>query len=239
MKKYFILISLVLFILLLGSCKPPTHTNSKSKVNTSILDLKFLESIYSNKEIKISYPQISNLNLQLSSVINETIKNESLGLLNDYSEDIEDLSLEINYTYELLENRIISICFQGIAYTKNAAYPNNIFYTSNIDLRTGKKLVAKDILEVNRDLIEIIKKNAKYENGYENRELTSAINEEFKNYDPSNMLTDIKESGTVENKIYLYLKQNSLGVSFPVMHALGDYANFEIDYDDLSEFLKF
>ena len=69
-----------------------------------------------------------------------------------------------------------------------------------------------------------------------NEELTSAIKQEFNVYDPNKMSNYLEEPGYDE--VYLYLTQSSMGFSFPVIHAIGDYANFEVEYSYLEDFLK-
>jgi len=249
MKKYFILIELVFCIMFLGACGNVTDTNLTAENvlltsnidDASNLNLEFEKDVYRDREIEISYPQISNLNSELSNSINQKIKQDALSVLDFYSGEIEDLSVEISYTQEIINNSLISICFEGIVHVKNTAYPNNVFYTSNIDGRMGERLTTKDIIKVNLNLIEIIKKNAKYVQNDKNtnEELTSEISRKLENYDSSNMLTDIEKSGTSESEIYVYLKQDSIGFSLPVLHALGDYANFEVEYNYLLQFLKF
>lgn len=246
MKKYFILIGLMIFILFLGSCKNLMETNPtyNSEISTSTIDngnlgIEFKKSAFKENKIDISYPQISNSNSELSNSINEKIKECALSVLNFYSNETDDLSVKINYTLELINNKIVSICFKGMTYTETAAYPKNVFYTINIDAEIGERLYAKDLLETNMSLIEIIKKNARFINNDINKELISEVKKEIQNYDSSDMLTDIRESGLTDNQIYVYLTQDSIGISIPVLHALGDYANFEVNYNYLEQFLKF
>lgn len=227
-----------------------TNTSS-SQVNTSspetitssgineLSPLEFEKNTYKYKEIEISYPQISNINSQLISSISQQIKDDAISVLDGwYSGELDDLSVEISYTYELINEKILSICFEGLSYYKGAAYPSNHFYTSNIDISTGERLTAKDLLEINIGLIESIKKNAKYVNGDTNKELISAAKQELEGYNATDMLADIENSVTTGSNIYFYLKQPSLGISLPVVHALGDYMNFEVNYNHLTPYLK-
>ena len=223
MKKYAIIFIIVFSFSLLGACGDKTNY---------ILDIEVEKNVYENQKITISYPQVTRL--PLSDTINQTIKEDALSILNDYSEELENLSTEIKYSFEIINEKILSICFEGFAYVKNAAYPLNSFFTCNIDVSTGKRITFEDLLEITPDLVEAIKANARYLNNEANEELTTAINQEWNNYNTVRMLEDIKNGN-----IYVYLKQNSLGISLPVLHTLGDYANFEVDYKYITHFLKF
>ncbi|WP_425448640.1 PdaC/SigV domain-containing protein [Dethiothermospora halolimnae] len=194
---------------------------------------------YRKNNIKINYPKITNLNdAKRQNTINTLLKDEALKIIDYYDTIEKKLTLEINYTIKLKTNNLLSIAYSGLGYVKGAAYPNNHFYTTNIDINNGNRLRLKDIIEIDDELIKKIQKgNFKAPKNRRTIILNKLDSKNtLKNFSKSDSLANITEGR--DNYIFTYLTPSSLGISINVIHALGDHIEFEIDYQHILENIK-
>ena len=145
-------ILLILSVLTLSSCnrgnneglapavdnqavKPPTaETTASSSVKTQETPAEYqvVTKSFTDREIKVDYPQIANLGDNgKQDKINKTIKEEALKVLNYYQDPEEDfrskLSLEIGYDIKLKTAKVLSIQYSGTGNVEGAAHPNRLF----------------------------------------------------------------------------------------------------------------
>ncbi|TYQ15265.1 UNVERIFIED_CONTAM: hypothetical protein Cloal_1699 [Acetivibrio alkalicellulosi] len=186
-----------------------------------------------DNSISIKYPLISGLNDQIKQkIINELIMTEALKVYNYYDcEDRGHLALDIEFNISLKSDYILSIQYYGLGYVEEAARPNKLFYTTNIDILTGIKLRLVDLVNIEDEFINMY------------------INGEFEYVGPLEEEPNLGYYGThafaekgfinADNmeSVFSYLTVDSLGISIPVAHAIGGYAEFEIKYKDIPEYL--
>jgi len=184
------------------------------------------------ENIIIKYPQIIDMNnANKNALINELIKGNALKSLSFYNTETDLYSLDISYKIELYTTELISIVFSGVGYVKDGAYPNRIFYTVNIDLNKCKVLVLTDRININTSFIEeLIKPNTEYDE-YKNHQLNYLEN--LNQDDLIKWLQDTDKS----SGFYSYYTKDSLGISFPIPHSIGDHVELEISYDVLESLL--
>jgi hypothetical protein len=204
--------------------------------NRSPKSYEIIKKSYLNKGTKIDFPQIAALrNGKKERSINTQIKNEALKIRNYYEGIKNDLTLEVSYKITLKSECLLSIQYYGIGYVKNAAYPNNIFFTTNLNIREGNRLRLKELINIDQNIIAKIR-NGKFKalNPDQNRVLKGFTDDELIiKLNQADSLDQIENHGT-----FSYLTKNSLGISFSVIHALGDHAEFEIKYRELKNNLK-
>lgn len=192
--------------------------------------------MYVDKNIKITYPVVSNVqdnNKQQN--INNIIKTEALKIINIYG---NDANLTVTPTIKLKGKHILSIEYTGSEYTNGAAYPNSIFYTTNIDMTKGSKIVLKDVLNISEDLVTKAR-SGQYKGDSETK--TAAISEikAKKDSDIINALNNADIIGDINSEnIYSYFTGDSIGISIGVSHAIGDHAEFEVKYSDIKNILN-
>ena len=110
---------------------------------------------YTDKNIKISYPQISNLiNEEKQSKINKLIMLDALKVISSYQDNITNLTLDIQYEIKLKASNILSIQYLGYSYLNGAAYPIHLISTTNVNINKEKLLKINDIININESLIE-------------------------------------------------------------------------------------
>lgn len=211
-------------------------TNSNSKY---IHSYNLISALYSINDIHIKYPQLINLgDKNKQSIINDLIKTEALKVLNYYKDSTNDLTLEIDYTIKKQDLNILSIIYSGIGYIKGAAHPNNLLYTTNIDINTGKKLRLKDIVNINKNLTsKFINGDFKPLNPYVDHTLSNFSNEELlKTLESADSLDNLDSK--THSDVFSYLTNDSLGISMNVSHAAGDHTEFEIKLTDIKNNIK-
>ncbi len=184
---------------------------------------------YIKDNIKIVYPQFTEeASMSNCGKVNELIRSGALSIIDAYdSGRLGDLFLETEYEIALKTDDVISIKFFGYGDLKGAAHPNRHFYTINVDLREAEKLCLENFIDT-EDLADVIKdKNMSFEmKGNESSVCTYYVNE-WLDFDK---LSSCDKPGS---EMYSYLTKTSIGIAFPVPHALGDYKKAEVDYEDL------
>lgn len=214
------------FVTIMTSCN--IKEVNKNSYNTS-------ESSYTHNSIKIAYPQISGLGDEnKQKQINELIKDEAIKGISLYDDEVK-ATVEMNYEIKYKSANLLSIIYTGILYVDKAAYPINMFYTTNIDITNGNRIMLKDFINIDDDFIEKVK-NAEFIT--QSPEIESEKEYIIKTIGDFNLTKELKNAdGSIENTLsaYSYFAEDSLGISFGVIHALGDHVEFEIDYDDLKD----
>lgn len=258
MKKIKLSLLLIAFSLLFVSCgintnkvpnnvtkaipKTTEQNNQMPSPSSSILTYDITKVSYNDKDVEISYPQISNLNdIDKVKQINEIIKSEALKVLNTYDGDVDNVTLGVDYSIKWKGGNLLSIQYIGSGYVVDGAYPNNIFYTTNIDINKATKVKLVDVFNIDESFIQkfnegrytVFDVELNVENESKN-EVNKYSNTELINY--FNKADDIK----IENElsVFSYFTKDSLGISVNVPHAIGDHAEFEIRYQDLKDNIK-
>lgn len=191
------------------------------------------EKQYIIGNIKINYPQITGLpDSKLQTKINALLKAAALKACDYYAETEQPFRLEIDYQPKLVGAELLSIQYSGIGYAEGAAYPNNHFTTINLDLKRGSRLTLPELVKVNSSLIKVLQ-NGKL------KALKPEHDGILKSFTSEELLNKLKRSDSLSDSepasVFSYLTESSLGLSLPVPHALGDHAEFEIEYRAIPE----
>lgn len=214
-----------------------------SKGNTKIYQQKSTYKInsikYVDKSSKISYPQISNLsNINKQKIINQIIKNDVLKVQNTYKSIGQEFSLEINYSIKLNKPNVLSIRYFGYGNVKGSAHPSNLLFTTNININNASRIKLTDLVYANLTLAKKLR-TAKYVGPYKiNSELKSAINNYLGQLTNNDLIRMFKTADSAQAEAYSYLTNDSLVISIPISHVLGDYAEFEINYKDITKDMR-
>ncbi len=170
------------------------------------------DGIYTDADISIFYPILSGNNS-----INRLIRQEAIsGLGRIYPNTDGNLSGKINYTISTQTKNLLSISYQGDIMAAGAAYPSSVNYTTNIDLRTGKKIVLADVIQINDEFVQMLMDHAKQTMG---KELVQYLEEQI---GIQGLKTRLLSTDQGSNNYSLYT-DGLLTILLEAPHAVGDY----------------
>ncbi|GMQ61351.1 polysaccharide deacetylase family protein [Vallitalea maricola] len=198
---------IIVAVLMLVSC-------SASKMN-------IIKDTYSEGKILINYPQFENKNNKEEiKTLNKLIADEALKIMNQY--DIDNLSsLEIDYEISFCNEKIMSIKYSGLGNEKKSVYPDNIFYTTNIDTQNQTILKLSDVVDIDETFLD----------KFQSDNFSAVRSEQI------GLLEDLSTE-ELNNKLAsnnFYISESTLGISVEVIHVLGDHAEYEIEFNDIDD----
>lgn len=247
MLKKAIVITIYLFLSLnLLSCNNGENTNNPNQqkpvtynnINYEVTELNYTKSDEILK-YDITFPQISGLSdNDKQKKINSILEEEALKVLKYYENPYGSVELIIDYKVVLKKENILSIQYSGVGSVSNAAHPNNLFFTTNINLETGERIRLKDVVNIDEEFAD------KFLNG-EFKALWPEQSETLQHYTNERIQKNFMEADSLDNigtekqsDVFSYFTQDSLGISIGVAHAIGDHAEFEINYMDIKDNIK-
>lgn len=236
-KLVSLLIVLILFIVLFanstfaGSNKPRILESSKDGPVDAYNNI--ISEKYVNNDISISYPQIANFTDEKSMRrVNELIKENALSVM-EYYHTHDDLTIDVEYSILWKSDRLLSVKYEGYGYLSGGPYPNNLFYTSNIDLHLLKVLKFSELIQVDSSFIEQVQKNSSSTNPEHAPFMDIIFTEDLLQ---RVMLIDRAIDGFPND--FSYITENVIGLSFSVPHVMGDHMELEIKYSDILDNIR-
>ncbi|WP_379157951.1 hypothetical protein [Paenibacillus sp. sgz5001063] len=195
---------------------------------------------YTDNDISIRYPHITGIDDYIKEVkINKLLKFEALVPLDDYlnsTEDYDDLSMDIDYEVSLKSENLLSVQYKGFSYSDEAAYPLDLFYTTNVDVKYGKKLGLSNVIKLDTRFVHKLREHLAeniQDDVVKSYFLERTSSEELLNY-----LNGADSSFEISNFAFSYFTKDSLGISLATFHGAGDHKEFELKYQDIKEFLN-
>ncbi len=117
------------------------NTDPKSKIATSIY-------VYKNDKVTIEYPVLKELADESKlETVNNRLKDNALEIINAYSIDPSKDTLTVSADIVSADRNRISVAYTGMLSAEGAAHPTNVYYTSVIDLKTGKNIRLTDYVD--------------------------------------------------------------------------------------------
>lgn len=208
-----------------------TMTGESSEFDSKYQGYDLKGNTYKENDIKIEYPQIVNSDkIDKLDIINKLIKDKAIAAYNDTIKGLETgQTYEVDGEYDVKFNdgKILSIAFYSYNNITPSAHPFNKFYTINIDMKTGKEIPLNKVVSNIDDNFIYNLKNGKYVGSIDTIYSTQLFNEVFSYYsDDKELINAIKEAP-------FYITEESVGISLPVSHVFGDYANIEVPLSEL------
>jgi hypothetical protein len=192
----------------------------------------------SNSHIEIKYPTLQGQGFEKS---NQLIENYIQSFISEmYGSDYSGLDLTMDYSISFHNQFVISIVFKGYEYVKTAAHPNDWFLTLNIDLIDGKQIKLSDMYNTSDNFKEIYFDTAK-------KQLPERFADNIKDW--YEVIEELKKNSWIDTNenfkhadsfggVQSYLTPIGLGLSKPVVFAIGDHFETEIPYSEITLFLK-
>lgn len=204
-------------------------TDPKSKITTSIY-------VYKNDKVTIEYPVLKELADESKlEAVNNRLKENALEIINAYSIDPSKDTLTVSADIISSDRNRISVAYTGMLSSEGAAHPTNVYYTSVIDLKTGKNIRLRDYVDPKLLAQYVLSDQCKFYNT--SPELKEALmsartdmdeqtyTDIFQNADFSS--EQLEKGATEFPESFSYEDQGVIIVSIPVAHALGDFALIE------------
>lgn len=222
-----------------GEVRINSEQSINSDTDTGQQSYELIQEKYSKNGIVIKYPQITKLeDAEKQKSLNQILKSEALKGLHEYGNSDSGVHVEIDYTIKRQSERLLSVQYTGIRYVKKAAYPNHMFYTTNLDMKQASRLRLSDLIKIERPFIELLKSGKITAVQPEQKGLIG----DFTQDDLIQSLTnaDVLEGSGEESgsNTFSYLTNDSLGISIPVAHAAGDHAEYEIRLQQIPDDMK-
>ncbi|KEO78785.1 DUF4163 domain-containing protein [Paenibacillus polymyxa] len=238
---------IILVLMIMASCgKVPKDVSSIRVENSKGNDVRdnqpsyeLIQEKYSENGIIIKYPQITKLkDTAKQKSLNQILKTEALEGLHDYADCNSGDHVEIDYEIKRQSERFLSVQYTGFRYVKDAAYPSHMFYTTNLDMKQASRIRLRDLVKVEKPFIELIKIGKITAVQPEQQGLIG----DFIKDDLIQLLTnaDVTKGSPEEAEMesFSYLTSDSLGISIPVAHAVGDHAEYEIRLAQIPDNIK-
>lgn len=240
MKKICLSLLLLLsfaFVATQNSFAESANKMALTEIKGVISDYTIVTSNYNKnsdkRNIRLSFPQIKDLkDKSLQNKINKLIKDTVFTDIERNLESEEYVDYYANYTTMWSTNKVLSLSFYGNFDIQGAAHPNNVFYTLNIDMATGKQIILPDLVNVNNNFITLFINKAKFlaEPVLLNSEELSFIKDDIFNIEHLQYYF-----GKHSN---FYFTSTELVFSITTYHQIGDYSLFSLNYADMSNYLN-
>ncbi|URJ60108.1 DUF4163 domain-containing protein [Paenibacillus polymyxa] len=200
---------------------------------------ELIQEEYSKNGIVIKYPQIIKLkDIAKQKSLNKILKADALEGLQNYADSNSGVHVEIDYEIKRQSERFLSVQYTGIRYVKDAAYPSHMFYTTNLDMKQASRIRLRDLVKVEKPFIELIKSGKITAVQPEQQGLMG----DFTKDDLIQLLTnaDVTKGSLakVEMESFSYFTNDSLGMSVPMAHVVGDHAEYEIRLAQIPENIR-
>jgi len=187
------------------------------------------------ESVLIQYPRLSGMvDTDLQEIINAKIISIAL---ERYTEDTE-VSLEIECEIKLANSRALSAYFYGYSNHLQAAHPNWLMFTINIDIETGKILTFYDLYPQEVYLTDeswvnlIVRQDLFFPFTDEGEELRKAVVDTLHS-DKDRYFLALSEELDITGGYYSYFTEDSVGFCLSTYHPIGDFMRCEVPLEEI------
>jgi hypothetical protein len=222
-----------------GEVRIDSEHSISSNTHIEQQSYELIQAKYSEHGIVIKYPQITKLkDTAKQKSLNQILKTEAVKGLHEHVDSGTEAHVEIDYEIKRQSERFLSVQYTGVCYVKDAAYPNHIFYTTNLDMKQASILRLSDLVKIDKPFIDLIKSGKFSAVEPEQKDLLGNLTQD--DLILALASADVPEGSPVEAGIesFSYLTSDSLGISIPVAHAVGDHAEYEIRLAQIPDNIK-
>ena len=213
-----------IFLNILCSCK-----------DTKSFDDSLQEKTYSPvKSVVIGYPDFNSTTCRL---LNTAIVEHVKEMLDISEYDESELYADIGYRITFCSSDIVSMVFEGLYNVKSAAHPVSFFDSLTVEVESGRLLSLHDYYEIDSEFGEWVRVEYKTQAcDYFSKKLnipmedvSNIVESEFDDIDCSQLTTRLNMADSKNSDIHSFLTEDSVGISLPVSHALGDHCEIYLD----------
>jgi len=173
----------------------------------------------------VTYPQIDDGDPVINDMIREDILTyyESLFFTDDQEAAERDVDFELEGEVKVLSDDWISIAYEGWFYRQGMAYPPSLFCSININLETRQKMCLSDYAMVDQSFVDSVLATVEQQHDpVFLQSITESLDasESVEGISPLEHFQQYDQEGSW---LYSYRTADSIVLSLPVRHALGDY----------------
>lgn len=186
------------------------------------------------------YIKIKNLaDAGKQSKINHILKADAKAILESLNIPGSKVTLDMNVKARYMKDtNLFVVTYSGYYNFEKSAHPANIYYVSVIDVSKASRMVYSNKSEFAK--IKKAIQNGKFTVNADNKEVASAQKSYLKGLSQKELSFDFKEINFKYKKnsvtipfTFMYKTKNTIELTLPAMHAIGDYINISINQKDL------
>lgn len=186
------------------------------------------------------YIKIKNLaDTDKQSKINNILKADAKAILESLNIPGSKVTLDLNVKAKYIKNTdLLVVTYSGYYNFERSAHPANIYYVSVIDVSKASRMVYSDKSEFAK--IKKAIQNGKFTVIADNKEVIAAQKSYLKGLSKNDLSFDFKDINFKYKKdsidipyTFMYKTKNTIELTLPAMHVLGDYINISINQKDL------
>lgn len=173
-----------------------------------------------NRHYRASYPQLSSDETDYSAV-NVLIKQTALQTINSLgtAQTANEVSVKVSDHVAYRGDNFISVTFRETVDKSDGSGDVSYFRAVNYDLKNKKAVSVTDMIQKDDALLTA---------------LQNAVDKQMSDKKAAHYTTEVLQAGM--KSCTIYFKDDSLGISLPVSHELGDHEELIVDYDLTSGF---
>ena len=203
------------------------NQRTATKENAQEMDnqINIIRKHYTKGYLSVDYPQLSGGDVDKEKTINSVIAKEATyffenGFYEGYSGDIK-------YKTTFLSDEVVSFTYQGLITSPIQSYPVHLFYSTIINMKTGKKETLSDLVTIDDTFVKAFKEGEIL--SISSSEYTNEVKEYISTLSNEELLHLFSQADKMDiSSAFTYLTADSIVVAIGVPHALGDFIQIEI-----------
>ncbi len=201
---------------------------------------EFQDETYDQDGRKIVFPQLINANDPAKAdLVNDVIQEELKAYLLEVdalAKDVGAISLDLAWSSESFGNNALTIIYKGISTSDGAAYPQNVYRTTVINLLEPASIQLTDAFDVGGDFAARLR-DGMYAPTQEGLDL------EASSVDIVGLIDDQGDTAELAKQLQtpgtpFVLTSLGVIVSIPVPHATGDHLEMALPYESVEPLMK-
>ena len=203
-----------------------TKPSDESGAASAVTSIKTAMETYTSGKISIQYPSISLDDSKKTASINELLKSNALSFIKANKVDEAKDTLAIQCRVLSADRSRISVTYTGLYTPDGAAYPTNVFFSSNIDVNKASNIRLSYFSDPATLAGYVLSDSCSFP--LADAELKTALMKE-KNTQTLDYYTKLFNNADFSSNgqfpaSFSYDQDGDIYFSIPVSHALGDYA---------------
>lgn len=186
-------------------------------------------------DVTIEYPQLSGLaDAAMQQTVNQLLREDALSVRSRYSSE----GATIEAVGRVVDNRapLLSVVYTGHYVASGSPYPISLLYASTIDVAQGKRVRLSDAVNVDKAAKALQQGKGRMPEGADSAVFADAA-EYVRTEEQALLLSQLKAAdfaGDGFPDAFSYRQgEETIVISLPVPHAVGDHAEFVFMLADL------